>query len=263
MGVVRWNIGVDFVAVELIGGPASGNAAIDGKHEGGETNVVLVVGGVASCDQADSKISLLGFVGWGSIDFVERLITFIGKRAMEKRKMGRIALALQTLKVAALHQTFGYIGLFKRHLSPLIGGKQRHFRARSEIGIDHAAGFVGRIGSVMKFFSEIAVPRFRPRFEDVSIDIILPAVVNAAQPTLFVAAEIQRRPAMGATLGKQANATLAVPKSNQLLTQQSNAHRRAVRRGNFLGQKRRNPIASYEFAHWGSRFDSGQEFVFF
>src|SRR4029077_17124801 len=97
MGVVRWNISVDFVAVELIGRPAGGNAAIDGKHEGRETNVVLVVGGVASCEQADSKVSLLGFVGWCSIDFVERLSAFIGKRAMEKRKMRRIALALQTL----------------------------------------------------------------------------------------------------------------------------------------------------------------------
>src|SRR5215468_12721164 len=115
----------------------------------------------------------------------------------------------------------------------------------------------------MKFFSKVAVARFRRRLEHVSIHIILPTVVNAAQPALFVAPEIQRCPAVGAVLGKQADASLSVSKSYQFLAQHAHPSGRAVTLGDFFGQERWNPVAPDKLAHGHSPVSLGKKLVIF
>ncbi len=94
-------------------------------------------------------------------------------------------------------------------------------------------------------------------------DVEFQAVIDAAQPALLVAAEEQRRGAMRAALVEQADAAVGVAEQHQVLAQEPHAHRRRVRLGDLMGERRRNPIAAHQFAHRRAGADAGEQFVFF
>src|SRR5581483_1320036 len=108
---------------------------------------------------------------------------------------------------------------------------------------------------------QLTAGRLRRGFEHLAFNVIFPAVVNAAQAALFVAAEKQRSAAMGAMLAEQADASGAVAKGDQILAEQAHAHRRAVRLGNLLGEQRGNPVAAEELARGAAGMNAGQEIV--
>src|ERR1043166_1237899 len=55
VGVVGGNIGVNFVAIKLIGRSTRRDAAIDRQYESGEADIVLIVRGLSSRDQTRSE----------------------------------------------------------------------------------------------------------------------------------------------------------------------------------------------------------------
>jgi hypothetical protein len=91
-------------------------------------------------------------------------------------------------------------------------------------------------------------------------DVVLPAVVRAAQATFLVATEEQRHAAMRAELVDQADAALRVAERDQLLAEDLHPHRRAVGLGHFAGEQHRHPVAAHQLAHGGAGAGAHQQF---
>ena len=234
VSVVDRNVRVDLEAIQLVRGSAGGDTTVNGQYKGGQANIVLFIGGISRGDQADAEVRFFCFIDGRSVGFVKRLISCVIDRSMQKRQMRGIAFAFEPLKVVAFEQTLGDVGLIQRNLCPFVVGKER-LVAWAEVSIDHAAGFVGRIGRVTKFFSKITVARLRRGIEHITLDVVLPAVIDAAQPAFFIAPVKKRRATVRAVLADQADPSLSVAKGDQLFTQQAHPRGRAVRRGDFLG----------------------------
>src|SRR5690242_21782843 len=83
-------------------------------------------------------------------------------------------------------------------------------------------------------------------------------MIAAAQPALLVAAEPERHAAMGAELVHQPDAALGVAKGDEALTEQLDAHRRAIRPRQLLGQHGGDPIAAEELAHRRARIGAAE-----
>jgi len=200
VSVVDGDVGVDLEAIQLVRGSAGGDTTVNGRYKGGQANIVLFIGGISRGDQADAEVRFFCFIDGRSVGFVKRLIACVIDRSMQKRQMRGIAFAFEPLKVVAFEQTLGDVGLIQRNLCPFVVGKERHLGARAEVSIDHAAGFVGRIGRVTKFFSKITVARLRRGIEHITLDVVLPAVIDAAQPAFFIAPVKKRRATVRAVL---------------------------------------------------------------
>ena len=78
---------------------------------------------------------------------------------------------------------------------------------------------------------ELVLRRLVELIDAVAFDVEFPAVIDAAQPAFLVAPEEQRDAAMRAEFVDQADAAVAVAERDEILAEQSDAHRRAVRLG--------------------------------
>ena len=70
----------------------------------------------------------------------------------------------------------------------------------------------------------------------IPVDVVFPAVVDAAQPAFLVAAQPHGGQAVGAEFGNQPDPSFGVPEGNQFLAHQLDSYRRAVRLRNLEGQ---------------------------
>src|SRR5678815_2314650 len=87
MGVVGRNIGVYFITIKLVRRSAGGDATINGHDEGGESNIVLIVGGVSRRNQPNAEVCFFCLIDRRCVAFVKPLIAFVTQCAMEKRKV--------------------------------------------------------------------------------------------------------------------------------------------------------------------------------
>jgi len=113
------------------------------------------------------------------------------------------------LQVVALQQALRHVGLLGRQRGPDVARKERR-RARPEIGEDDAGRLMGGVGDVLEAVLEGAAGRLGRRVEHPAGHVVLPAVVDAAQPTLLVPSVVQRGAPVQAVLFEQADAPLAV-----------------------------------------------------
>ena len=97
----------------------------------------------------------------------------------------------------------------------------------------------------------------------IAFDVELPAVIDAPQAGFLVASKPQRGAAMRAELVDEPDAALAVAKTDELLPEQLNAHRRAVRLRHFARKEGRNPIPPQHIAHRRARSYSRHQLVLF
>src|SRR5947209_7617462 len=67
---------------------------------------------------------------------------------------------------------------------------------------------------------------------------------------------------MRAEFVDQTDAALAVAERDEVLAEQSDAHRRTIRLGDFPRQAGRNPIPPHRISHWRAESDAGDQFVF-
>jgi hypothetical protein len=116
---------------------------------------------------------------------------------------------------------------------------------------------------VPDLFGEARLRRLRGHLQDVAFHVELPAVIEAAQPAFFVAAVDQRGAPVRTIFVEHAEAAVAVAEHDQVLAEQSYAHRGSVRLDHFLGQAGRYPMPPHELAHRRIAFDTAQEIVFF
>jgi hypothetical protein len=107
---------------------------------------------------------------------------------------------------------------------------------------------------------EIAVRRFAGRLQNLSVDIVKPAMVATTQAAVFDMTEFKRRAAVGAAQSKQAEAAFIVAKDHEILAEQPATNGTAFE----LGAKADGmPVAAHHFAAWRSRADACDQFIFF
>ena len=118
--------------------------------------------------------------------------------------------------------------------------------ARTHIGPDHAVDVSARIGAARTLsLKSLSGGSFGMSTQS-PVDVELPAVVDAAQPVFFVAAEEQRGAAMGAELVEQPDLAVAVAEGDQVLAQQPNPHGRAVGLRQLLEEQERQPVLAQQ-----------------
>ena len=110
---------------------------------------------------------------------------------------------------------------------------------------------------------EVAFGRFGRHVDAVAVDVEFPAVIDTANAALLVASEVERCAAVRAVRLDHSDFVIRVAKGDQILTEQAQAHGRAIRLGQLVGQHRRQPESSKQLAHRRSRPDTACEFVVF
>ena len=103
--------------------------------------------------------------------------------------------------------------------------------------------------------------RFGRHVDAGAVAVELPAVIDAAQPALFVAAEEHRRAAMRTVRGDEADDAVRIAKRDQVFAEQAHARGRTVAFGHFFREQRREPVAAEQVAHRRAGSDSGEAFV--
>src|SRR5262249_58938428 len=91
----------------------------------------------------------------------------------------------------------------------------------------------------------------------------LPAVIGAAEPTLFIAAEEQRGAAMRAIHGEEPDLPARVAEGDQVFAEEAHLLGWAVGRGKLARGQAGHPILAQERAHWGAASNPAEEIVFF
>jgi hypothetical protein len=96
-----------------------------------------------------------------------------------------------------------------------------------------------------------------------TVDVEFPAVINAAEAVVLVAAKEEVGAAVRTVGFEDADAAAGVFEADEIFAKDSKANGSAIRRGQFLGKQDRQPEAAKELAHRRSRPCSGQQFVVF
>ena len=149
------------------------------------------------------------------------------KKAMQKRQVHRIDVALVGLQVIALVINFVNAEVAWRLIQKFIIGQQRRF-ARSHVSENYAALFLARIGEMTDRIAIGATARFARLLQTAAANIVEPTMVETTQPAVLDAAITQVRATMGAMQTEQANPSLIVAKQSQLLAENPHRQRRAT-----------------------------------
>ena len=145
-----------------------------------------------------------------------------------------------------------------RRLRPGELGQRRLELRRSHVGPDEAAQLDRGVGLLADLVLEGELFRLVHHVHTATADVELPAVVDAPQPALLVAAEEQRGAAVGTELVEQADAAAGVAERDEVLAEQAHAHGRAIGLRQLPAEQRRQPVAAHRGAHGGGVADAGQ-----
>jgi len=110
-----------------------------------------------------------------------------GDRAVQDRGMRGVDAAFQRLQPVAFLPYLGAVPVAFRHLRPFESRRRGHALLRPHIGPDHPAYLGRRICRKVDLVAELL--GLVHLVEAVTLDVKLPAVIDAAQPRLFVAPE--------------------------------------------------------------------------
>jgi len=72
---------------------------------------------------------------------------------------------------------------------------------------------------VPELAAKVAAGRLGWRLEDIAFDIVLPAMIDAAQPACLIAAEKKLSAPVRAVLAKQADPAIGIAKCDKILAQ--------------------------------------------
>jgi len=176
--------------------------------------------------------------------------------------MGGVETAFEPLQPVALLNDLADVPVRLRCLGPGEFRSRRHALGRSEIGPHNPAKLDRRIGGDVDLMLKLVLLRLVQLVDAGAGDIELPAVVDAAQPAFLVAPEEQRGAAVRTILVQKPDAALRVTKGDKVLAQQPHAHGWAVRRGDFAGEQRRDPVPPHRVTHRGAGRHPGDQLVF-
>ena len=118
-----------------------------------------------------------------------------------------------------------------------------------------------RIGLVFHLLGEGALRRLGRHFDDVAIDVDLPAVIEAAETAIFVTAVHERRAAVRAIFVENADLAVSVAEDHQILAKQTHLDRIAIRLRHFLDQAGGHPVPAENLSHRGVALDAAHQIV--
>src|SRR5204863_9676470 len=121
-------------------------------------------------------------------------------------------------------------------------GRCRHFFGRAEIGPDDAAELRRRVGGDLDVVLELMLRGLVQLIDAIPLHVEFPAVIDASEAAFLIAPEKQRDPAVRAELVDQSYAAAAVAERNEVLAQEADPYRRAVRLADLARQAGREPI---------------------
>jgi hypothetical protein len=181
---------------------------------------------------------------------------------VQEREVRGIECAFHRLRPVALLQALGDEAMRRRQRTDLEPGQRlRHSLARAKVGPDHLAGFAGRVCRDRDLAVVGRIRRHVGHLDAFAVGVVLPAVVNAAQAALLVAAEEKVGAAMCTRGLDQPDATLRVAERDQALAHHLHADRRTVRFRQLARQRHRQPEAPEVLAHRAAGTGAHQQLV--
>jgi hypothetical protein len=176
-------------------------------------------------------------------------------------------------RVDVAFQTLHPIALFQHDMRrrDLLGRQGSDFKRReswrlglgSHIRPQGAVDFAHRIRRNPHLVLEVTVLRLVGHVDAPPADVELPAVVDAAQPTLFIASPEQVCPAVRAILVHQPDCAIRVAESNQVLAEQTHFDRAVVWFRQVPRWQERDPVLSNKVPHQGAWSDAAELVVLF
>src|SRR5690606_15521118 len=180
---------------------------------------------------------------------------------VQERDVAGVDAALEGLQPVALLQALGGVGLLRGHQRELELRQRRLAGRIPHVGPEDVADLDQRVRGELDVLAEARVVRLRGDLDALAGDVVLPAVVGAAQAALLVAAEPQRGAAVGAELVDQAVAAVAVAERDEPLRQQLEPDRGAVVLRELLGDAGPYPVLPEQLPHRRARAGAGQKLV--
>ena len=165
--------------------------------------------------------------------------------------MDGVDAALQPLQpVAPLHHLVDApVGL--RHLRPLELGHRRLQLGRAHVDPDDVAHLRRGVGGDLHLVLEVALGGLGGHVDAVAVHVELPAVVDAAQPGLLVAAEEEAGATVRAVVVDDAHDAIGVAECDELLAQQLQSHGGAVGIGQLPVEQSGDPESPHHVAGEG------------
>ena len=176
--------------------------------------------------------------------------------------VGGVDVALERLHpVALLQHHERRVDVIGRQRGDLEGRERRRRLARSHVRPDDAVDLVAGIGAGPHLVLERALGRLAGHVHAVAGHVELPAVVDAAQPALLVAAEEERGATVRAVGGHQPDGALGVAEGDQVLAEQPHLLGLAVGLGQLAGGKGGQPVLAQQVAHERATPGTAQKLV--
>ena len=186
-----------------------------------------------------------------------------GRRHVQEGKVCRVERSFNRLRPVALLQFFRNVAVCGRNQPGFERGQGGRRTARPHIRPDHLGEFTRRV-SLDAHLALIRGIGWHVRHLDaVTVEIEFPAVVDAANCAIFVAAEKQIRSAVRTGRLHQTDTPVAGAESDQVFVHHLDANWRAILLRQFTRQSDRLPEVAEVAAHRGVRAGARQEFVVF
>ena len=180
---------------------------------------------------------------------------------VQEGDMARVDAAFHRLQVVALLPALGHEAMAVRDHRPLVLGERRLVLRRAHVRPQHPAALHQRVGLELDPRAKLRVVRLGRDLDALTRDVVLPAVIRAAQPVLLVPSEPERDPAMRAELVHQPEAVLAVSPGDQPLGKQLHPHRRAIALRQLGGEQGRQPVAPEQLPQRRAGAGARQQFI--
>ena len=175
--------------------------------------------------------------------------------------MGGVDVALKALHPVALAQDGGdgvlavgaHVGLEVR--------QGRELRAGAHVGPDDAVALLAGVGRDLHLVLEVGLGGLGGHVDAVAADVVLPAVVDAADAGLLVATEEEAGAPVGAVVVDEADGAGGVAEGDEVLAEQADADGVGVGAWELAGHEGRDPVLPHELAHSGAGANPGEGLV--
>ena len=182
---------------------------------------------------------------------------------MQQRRMGGIDFAFEGLQPVAFLNPHRDVHLILRDQIPFqVRQRRRIGGVRAHIGPEHPVSLLTGIGLDPGAFLEAAARRLGRHVGHSAGHIEFPAVVDAAQPAIFVSPKDQRRAAVRTRLVNETDPAFGIPECNQIFPQQPDTFRLPVL--DQVGRRqKRNPVKPEQLSKGRPLPDPDQSFIVF
>jgi hypothetical protein len=181
---------------------------------------------------------------------------------MQDRRVRAVDLAFERLQPVALLHAYGDRHVLRWHQVELEVLQRRRVLVGPHVRPHDASTLSAGIGLNAHVLLETRAQRLRRHIDDGARHVVLPAVIDTAQPAILVAAVHHRRAAMCAGVRQQADATFRVAKCDEVFAKKLDALRLPIGL-EILRGKEWYPIEAHQLAHRRLRADAHERFIVF